>query len=47
MSGSVDHGVQYQMTKAYEHKLQRTAYNFCYGPFGQVKCKYAESLGYI
>ncbi|KAL4217063.1 Protein PTHB1 [Mactra antiquata] len=39
MSGAVEHGTQYQMTLAYEHKLQRTAYNFCYGPFGQVKGK--------
>ncbi|KAH3751560.1 hypothetical protein DPMN_186127, partial [Dreissena polymorpha] len=37
MSGAVEHGTQYQMTLAYEHKLQRTAYNFCFGPFGQVK----------
>ena len=37
MSGAVEHGTQYQMTLAYEHKLQRTAYNFTYGPFGQVK----------
>jgi hypothetical protein len=22
---------------AYEHNLQRTAFNFCYGPFGAVK----------
>lgn len=39
MSGAVEHGTQYQMTLAYEHKLQRTAYNFTYGPFGQVKGK--------
>ena len=39
MSGAVEHGTQYQMTMAYEHKLQRTAYNFCFGPFGQVKGK--------
>ena len=37
MSGAVEHGTQYQITLAYEHKLQRTAYNFCFGPFGQVK----------
>jgi len=37
MAGAVSHGTQYQMTLAYEHKLQRTAFNFCYGPFGQVK----------
>lgn len=39
MSGAVEHGTQYQMTLAYEHMLQRTSYNFCYGPFGQVKGK--------
>lgn len=37
MAGAVEHGTQYQITLAYEHKLQRTAYNFCFGPFGQVK----------
>ncbi|XP_052237789.1 protein PTHB1-like [Dreissena polymorpha] len=39
MSGAVEHGTQYQMALAYEHKLQRTAYNFCFGHFGQVKGK--------
>ncbi|XP_052813611.1 protein PTHB1-like [Mya arenaria] len=39
MTGAVEHGIQYQMTLAYEHKLQRTAFNFCFGPFGQVKGK--------
>lgn len=29
----------YDLSKAYEHKLQRTAYNFCYGPFGGVFAK--------
>lgn len=24
----------FQLVQKYEHKLQRTAYNFCYGPFG-------------
>jgi hypothetical protein len=42
MSGAVEHGTQYQMTLAYEHKLQRTAYNFTFGPFGQVKGKYPQ-----
>jgi len=26
----------YDLNKAYEHRLERTAYNFCYGPFGGV-----------
>jgi Bardet-Biedl syndrome 9 protein len=26
----------YDLNKAYEHKLERTSYNFCYGPFGGV-----------
>lgn len=42
MSGAVEHGTQYQMTLAYEHKLQRTAYNFCFGPFGQVKGNHGD-----
>lgn len=24
----------YDLNKCYEHKLERSAYNFCYGPFG-------------
>ncbi|KAK3082884.1 hypothetical protein FSP39_007920 [Pinctada imbricata] len=35
-SGAVEHGRHFQLKKAYEHKLQRTAFNFCYGPFGGV-----------
>ncbi|KAH9495744.1 Protein PTHB1 [Bulinus truncatus] len=38
-SGTVDHGSQYQLNLLYEHTLQRTAFNFCYGPFGGVKGK--------
>jgi hypothetical protein len=33
----VEHGRHYQLKMAYEHNLQRTAFNFCYGPFGAVK----------
>lgn len=44
MAGAVEHGTQYQMTLAYEHKLQRTAYNFCFGPFGQVKGKFFDHI---
>ena len=35
--GKADHGTQYQVQKAYEHNLKRTAYNFCFGSFGGVK----------
>ena len=37
MPGVTDHGTQYQLRSLYEHKLQRTAFNFCWGPFGGVK----------
>ena len=37
MPGVTEHGAQYQLRSLYEHKLQRTAYNFCWGPFGGVK----------
>ena len=36
-TGAVEHGTQYQLKQVYEHHLQRTACNFCYGPFGGVK----------
>ncbi|KAK6166671.1 hypothetical protein SNE40_023310 [Patella caerulea] len=39
ISGTVEHGQQYQIQKLYEHNLQRTTYNFCYGPFGGIKGK--------
>ncbi|XP_059177174.1 protein PTHB1-like [Physella acuta] len=39
ISGTVEHGSQYQFSLLYEHTLQRTAFNFCYGPFGGVKGK--------
>lgn len=39
ISGTVEHGSQYQLTLMYEHTLKRTAFNFCYGPFGGVKGK--------
>lgn len=29
----------YELLKNYEHKLDRTSYNFCYGPFGGVQGK--------
>ncbi|KAJ8320825.1 hypothetical protein KUTeg_002412 [Tegillarca granosa] len=38
-SGSVEHGTHYGLHLTYEHSLQRTAYNFCFGPFGGVKGK--------
>jgi len=37
MPGVTEHGTQYQLRSLYEHKLQRTAFNFCWGPFGGVK----------
>ncbi|XP_071103490.1 protein PTHB1-like [Haliotis cracherodii] len=37
ISGSVGHGSHYQIQLLYEHSLQRTAFNFCFGPFGGVK----------
>jgi len=37
MPGVTDHGTQYQLRSLYEHKLQRAAFNFCWGPFGGVK----------
>ncbi|KAK2178858.1 hypothetical protein NP493_524g01017 [Ridgeia piscesae] len=36
-SGAVSYGAHYQLKLVYEHNLQRTAFNFCYGPFGGVK----------
>ncbi|XP_064598108.1 protein PTHB1-like [Liolophura sinensis] len=39
VSGAVQHGSQYQFVLVYEHNLQRTAYSFCFGPFGGVKGK--------
>jgi hypothetical protein len=36
-SGAVEHGTHYQLKLAYEHNLQRTAFNFCAGSFGGVK----------
>ncbi|XP_005112298.1 protein PTHB1 [Aplysia californica] len=39
ISGTVEHGSQYQFALLYEHNLQRTAFNFCYGCFGGVKGK--------
>ena len=36
-AGAVEHGTHYQLKQAYEHNLQRTAFNFCFGKFGGVK----------
>ena len=35
-SGTSEQASYYDLNKSYEHKLERTAYNFCYGPFGGV-----------
>ncbi|KAG1651572.1 Protein PTHB1 [Nymphon striatum] len=35
--GATEYGSQYQLEIAYEHNLQRSAYNLTYGPFGGVK----------
>uniref|UniRef100_A0A8C7FN75 Bardet-Biedl syndrome 9 n=1 Tax=Oncorhynchus kisutch TaxID=8019 RepID=A0A8C7FN75_ONCKI len=35
-AGNVEHGVQYQLKRVYEHNLQRTACNMTYGTFGGV-----------
>ena len=32
-------GDQYRLLKAYEHKLEHTAYNMVHGPFGGPKGK--------
>lgn len=34
--GHVEQGNQYQIHAIYEHNLQRSAFNFCYGPFGNI-----------
>ena len=34
--GSNEAASYYDLNKSYEHKLDRTAFNFCYGPFGGV-----------
>lgn len=34
--GHVEQGNQYQIHPIYEHNLQRSAFNFCYGPFGNI-----------
>ena len=43
-SGAVEHGTHYQLKLAYEHNLQRTAFNFCSGPFGGVKGQFLTVL---
>nr|CAB3225188.1 protein PTHB1-like [Phallusia mammillata] len=35
--GAINHGNQYKMDKVYQHKLERTAANMTYGPFGGVQ----------
>lgn len=41
-SGAVEHGRHFQLNLSFEHNLKRTAFNFCFGPFGGVKgmCTY-------
>ena len=36
IAGAVAHGAQYKLQHIYSHNLQRTSYNMCHGPFGQV-----------
>ena len=36
-SGAVSYGAHYQLKLMYEHNMQRTSFNFCFGPFGGVK----------
>ena len=36
-TGAVAHGSQYKLQHVYSHNLQRTSFNMCHGPFGQVK----------
>ncbi|XP_014787974.1 protein PTHB1 isoform X2 [Octopus bimaculoides] len=36
VTGHVEQGSHYQLYHMYEHNLQRSVYNFCYGPFGNV-----------
>lgn len=38
-SGAVEHGRHFQLNMSFEHNLKRTAFNFCFGPFGGVKGK--------
>jgi len=35
-AGAVEHGAQYKLQMVYQHNLQRTSFNMCYGPFGQI-----------
>ena len=42
--GHVEQGNQYQIHAIYEHNLQRSAFNFCYGPFGNI---YGEFINLI
>lgn len=35
-SGGTEQASYYDLNKSYEHRLERTAYNFCFGPFGGV-----------
>jgi hypothetical protein len=36
MVGNADQGTYCHLEKRYEHVLERTAANFCHGPFGGV-----------
>lgn len=39
VQGTVEHGTHYHLSLAYEHNLQRHAYNFAIGPFGGIQGK--------
>lgn len=43
--GAVAHGSQYKLQHVYSHNLQRTSFNMCHGPFGQIKGKFGT--GYV
>ncbi|XP_067931750.1 protein PTHB1-like [Watersipora subatra] len=38
-AGAISHGAQYKLKHIYSHNLQRTSFNMCHGPFGQVQDK--------
>uniref|UniRef100_A0A8C7IAA2 Bardet-Biedl syndrome 9 n=1 Tax=Oncorhynchus kisutch TaxID=8019 RepID=A0A8C7IAA2_ONCKI len=43
-AGNVEHGVQYQLKRVYEHILQRTACNMTYGTFGGTTTLCIQSM---
>jgi Bardet-Biedl syndrome 9 protein len=45
--GNVSHGNQYTLKFAYDHVLQRTAFNMCKGSFGGITSSSAEAHEYI